>query len=155
MNKSSKEKKAQYQREYRAKNPDRVRQHRKKYDTKNAEKIRQYKKAYCAKNAEKMKRVSMEWRKNNPKKWLAIQLRNKYGITIEQMVAAMEKQNHGCAICGYSDTSNPRYFPYVDHCHTTGKFRGVLCATCNTGLGLFKDSSELLKTAALYIEDNK
>lgn len=52
-----------------------------------------------------------------------------------------------CMICGedVTDTGN------LDHCHKTGKWRGVLCRNCNTGLGLFKDDKQLLFSAILYL----
>ena len=40
---------------------------------------------------------------------------------------------------------------HIDHCHDTGKVRGLLCATCNKGLGLFKDSVPNLKAAINYL----
>jgi hypothetical protein len=49
-----------------------------------------------------------------------------------------------CIICG-------EYANQVDHCHTTGKVRGLLCVNCNTGLGKFKDDPELLEFARMYL----
>lgn len=43
----------------------------------------------------------------------------------------------------------------IDHCHTTGRIRGVLCRMCNWGLGMFKDSKELMIKAAIYIEERE
>lgn len=42
----------------------------------------------------------------------------------------------------------------VDHCHTTGKFRDLLCSNCNSGLGLLKDNPDILRKAALYVEEH-
>jgi len=52
-----------------------------------------------------------------------------------------------CDICG----SLTRRL-YVDHCHATGSVRGLLCTSCNLGLGLFKDRPGILRVAAAYIE---
>lgn len=77
-----------------------------------------------------------------------------YGITGEQFKALLKKQNNCCAICG-SKVAGGRGDWHVDHCHTTNKVRGLLCHHCNTGLGLFKDSTELLKLAAEYLDEHK
>jgi hypothetical protein len=53
-----------------------------------------------------------------------------------------------CPICRETFTHSPQ----LDHCHYTGKTRGYLCITCNTGLGQFSDSPSLLRRAAAYIE---
>ena len=63
----------------------------------------------------------------------------------------LEKQNHVCAICGNKDNNKKLA---VDHCHTTGVIRGLLCSACNTSLGKFKDSVELLQNAIQYLKDN-
>lgn len=58
-------------------------------------------------------------------------------------------QQAKCAIC---DTKPDKYPGLVvDHCHTTGKVRGLLCTKCNLGLGHFKDNKEALAKAALYL----
>lgn len=62
-----------------------------------------------------------------------------------------------CEICGQSVTAKALIHrkqmgnKTVDHCHTTGQVRGVLCENCNKGLGLFKDSPERLLSAARYL----
>jgi hypothetical protein len=80
------------------------------------------------------------------------QLRIKYNITPEQYAQQMENQGGGCDICG-SPPGERRLC--VDHCHETGKVRALLCITCNTGLGAFKDSPKLLLVAAKYILRHK
>jgi hypothetical protein len=85
-----------------------------------------------------------------------IKLRNRklyarYGITHDQYVSLLEKQNNACLICESPATSPTSLF--VDHNHDTGEVRGLLCHHCNTALGLFKDSPQLLKKAVSYLED--
>lgn len=95
-----------------------------------------------------------EYRKKNPEK-IAVNERRKnlkfrYGITIEQYDKILDKQNSSCGICHqHEDTLNKRLV--VDHCHTTGKVRGLLCPSCNRGLGLLKDSDEVLFQAIAYL----
>ena len=64
-------------------------------------------------------------------------------------------KKHGavCAICGVTEEQNGKRLA-VDHCHTTGVIRGLLCSACNTSLGKFKDSVELLQRAIQYLKDN-
>lgn len=58
-------------------------------------------------------------------------------------------QSGKCSICGYSPPKGERLF--IDHDHESGEVRGLLCRECNSGLGFFKDSTELLQKAIQYI----
>lgn len=80
-------------------------------------------------------------------------LRNKYGITLGDYNIMLERQKHVCAICGSPATVDQRAF-HVDHCHKTGKIRGILCNGCNAGLGHFKDDPSVLLRAATYIKEH-
>ena len=76
------------------------------------------------------------------------------GAAKEKWVARIEfslKQNHACAICGR--VMKDKLF--LDHCHKSGKLRGLLCCTCNSGLGMFKDNPELLDNAIRYLKGEK
>lgn len=80
-----------------------------------------------------------------------------YGITILNYEEILEKQNNVCAICGgtgteRADHSKSKCNLVVDHCHNTNKVRGLLCHTCNTALGQFKDSKQLLQKAIEYLD---
>jgi hypothetical protein len=79
-------------------------------------------------------------------------LHYRYGITIDDYLAMVRKQGDRCAICGTTDPGcgNSRWA--VDHCHDELKVRGLLCMSCNTGLGYYRDDPELLRAAAAYIE---
>ena len=68
-------------------------------------------------------------------------------LTLDEYHSKYESQDFACDICG------SEIFPlHVDHCHVSGKFRGLLCNSCNNGLGRFRDNPARLKTAALYLE---
>jgi hypothetical protein len=76
----------------------------------------------------------------------------KFGITSFEYDELLKIQKGVCAICG-SDKAGGRWkrFP-VDHDHTTGRVRGLLCTRCNRCLGLFKDDINILKAALTYLE---
>ena len=77
-----------------------------------------------------------------------------YDITLDEYEELLTKQGGVCAICGQEskDTGKPLA---VDHDHTTGEVRELLCGPCNRGLGLFEDRVELLLKAAAYLNKHK
>lgn len=76
-----------------------------------------------------------------------------YKITLLQYELLLETQLNKCKICQvHTDNLNSKL--HVDHCHTTGKIRGLLCGNCNLGLGSFKDNTKLLEFAITYLKDN-
>lgn len=83
-------------------------------------------------------------------------LKKNYGITIEDFSAMLDAQGGGCAICGSKqDPAEPKTRMVVDHCHRTGKVRGILCDLCNTAIGKFKDDTSLLMSAINYIQKHE
>lgn len=80
-------------------------------------------------------------------------LKSKYGMTLADYDRMLTAQGGGCGICG-SDGQKGRWsgLLHVDHCHETGKVRGLLCDSCNLALGKFKDDPNVLRRAAEYIE---
>jgi hypothetical protein len=78
-----------------------------------------------------------------------------YGISIEQYDAMLDEQGGVCAICGMPETRTGRngiVLPLaVDHDHETGIVRGLLCSTCNTGIGGLMHDVELLQLAIAYL----
>jgi hypothetical protein len=73
-----------------------------------------------------------------------------YGLTAEQYDELFQAQGGCCAICRHQFTGEDRD-TNVDHCHATGRVRGLLCLPCNTGIGLFKDDITLLQRALEYV----
>lgn len=82
-----------------------------------------------------------------------------YGITIEAYTDLLAEQGGVCAICHQPETTlTRRGFPramHVDHDHTTGAVRGLLCARCNAGIGMFGDDPARLGTAIEYLKSHK
>jgi hypothetical protein len=84
-----------------------------------------------------------------------------YGLTIEQVEQIEKDQNHCCKICGKHESLNGkdkrgnRKKLSIDHDHTTGQIRGMLCTDCNTALGQFCDNIDVLQKAIVYIEEGK
>ena len=84
----------------------------------------------------------------------------RYGTTVKAVDEIRQAQGNACAICGvHADEIVHATFSInplvIDHCHTTLKIRGLLCPTCNAGLGHFKDNPELLLSAAKYVQVNR
>jgi len=72
-----------------------------------------------------------------------------YGITFEQKVYLLQRQENKCAIC--KKIIEREDDSCVDHHHETKAIRGILCRNCNAGLGLFKDNPKSLREAARYV----
>jgi hypothetical protein len=113
----------------------------------------------CASKAEYMRKWARQYRDRNPEKFARYNFAKNYGITYDDYVNLLEKQNGVCSICTRKEetrnpkTGEPRNLA-VDHCHAKGRVRSLLCSKCNTGLGLFRDDPALLRAAALYLEQH-
>ena len=108
-------------------------------------------------NAEYMK----AWRDANPHAHRESHLMRNYNLTLAEYDAMAESQGGGCAICGevesrYSTTKDGSTRRLaVDHDHTTGKVRGLLCGDCNVGLGAFEDDGPRLIKAVQYLNRHR
>lgn len=113
---------------------------------------REKSKAYYEANTERIKQVNRERaarrRAKHPdyERWLKI--KKKYGITKDDYDALWEKQDGRCAICAV-DLATVK--ACVDHCHQSSEVRGLLCNTCNQGLGYFADDPGRLLAAVAYL----
>jgi hypothetical protein len=104
---------------------------------------------YCAECGASVKKA---WAKKNPEYYADLHLRNTRGITLDEKRKMFGEQEGRCAIC---ESPMPFTDARVDHCHTQGHIRALLCNSCNVGIGLLGDSVELLERAARYIERHK
>lgn len=89
--------------------------------------------------------IYLKNRKDSVRKWY---LKTTYGLTPEEYDGLYSAGDGKCYIC----KREYDYYLHVDHNHSTGAIRGLLCNPCNRGLGLFGDSLENLKSAIAYLE---
>lgn len=77
-------------------------------------------------------------------------IKRSYGLEWEEYVSLMDKQEGKCLLCSSSGSGKNNRL-VVDHDHDTGEVRGLLCWSCNVGIGLFKEDTELLNKVIKYI----
>lgn len=119
--------------------------------------------AYYAAHKAEVRKRNDQWKEANKEKYvlsvkrwqqrseIKAKAREKlYGVTAEQYQLQLEKQCYCCAVCG--SVLDLAKNTHQDHCHVTNSPRGILCSNCNTALGLFKDSLELLLKAVSYLK---
>lgn len=108
--------------------------------------------AWCERNREKIRDRNREapWNKTPAAKeyYRRHRLQKRYGLSLETFEQMAEAQGGVCAIC--KQVPAGRGF-HVDHCHTTGAVRGLLCDACNVGLSRFRDNPQSLLNAVEYL----
>lgn len=105
-------------------------------------------------NKEKELEKVRRWRRNNKDKVKIINLNYRtknlpHGLSLYQLKSLLATQCGKCLICKASAAL------VIDHCHATGKVRGLLCNSCNLGLGFFRDSIDSLTSAIEYLSQSK
>lgn len=100
--------------------------------------------SWYSKNKEKANKSGTDWH-----------YRSNYGISYEDFILLAGKQQNKCAICSTTIVFSGRGAnrAVMDHCHTTGNIRGVLCSSCNQGIGLLREDIDILKGSILYLEN--
>lgn len=120
-------------------------------------------KEYYLNNIRKIKQRVSHYNKKYPEKHKILRTNNhlqkRYGLNLKEYKILLKYQNSVCAICKQKETrkdshSNNVTKLSIDHCHKSGKVRGILCNKCNNGLGRFKDDIKLLKSAIDYLKRN-
>lgn len=137
-------------RAYRNRHPGRALAAEKRRYAKNRDEINARRRKRYPELREKRSAANKKYRSDNPERVRANNLR-RYGMTSAQFVGMREAQGGACAICREAFAERPR----VDHCHSSGENRGLLCNTCNLGLGQFRDDPERLEAAAAYIRHHR
>lgn len=90
-------------------------------------------------------------RKKNLLRASSNQLKKSYGISLEEYNLMLDKQGRCCAICGQHESVFSRRLA-VDHNHSTGDIRGLLCGPCNSAIGQLKEDRKLFLKAIEYLE---
>lgn len=107
-------------------------------------------------NGREMRAAALRWYETNRAHALELKrewaIRTAFGMTLKEYDALVVAQGGSCALCRKPPERKGRRPLHVDHCHDTGVVRGLLCRSCNVGLGHFKDSPSLLRAAAAYLE---
>lgn len=78
---------------------------------------------------------------------------SRYGITMDTYDNMLVSQGGTCAICRTDQVGGRGGLFHIDHCHATGKVRGLLCHNCNIGLGAFKDKPIVMSNAIQYLRE--
>lgn len=96
------------------------------------------------------------WKKANPEKARLYVERGqakwrlaRYDMTVDEFERMLHEQDGLCKICGRPPESVKGLV--VDHCHSTGAIRGLLCLKCNSGLGMFRDDTDVMHRAIDYL----
>jgi hypothetical protein len=140
-------------------------EHSLRYRKENPEKVKASKAAYYQSNKRQWLEKTREWAANNPDRTVAIKRRHhlmkSYGMTPQEFMEMYERQSRRCGICekgialNVADGASVRNRAVVDHCHSTGVVRGLLCDPCNNMLGRASDNPATLRRAAEYVEASK
>ena len=143
-----------YGKTWRDANKEKIKTYNKQYHQKNKVKIQKKHKEWCNKNQGHLKKYqqkyNIDYYKENSASCRERHFLNLYGVTLEQRNQMLLAQNCKCAICG-SGFKNSRD-AHIDHNHSTGKIRQVLCGRCNLGIGRFNEDVTILMSAIKYIE---
>lgn len=112
-------------------------------------------KGYDSSTREGRAAYSKAWRLANPEKFREISLKKTFGIDLRQYGEMMVSQGGKCAICKMAENGTrlgKRLALAVDHNHTTGDVRGLLCRNCNTLIGHAKEDRDRLRSAIAYLD---
>jgi hypothetical protein len=110
-----------------------------------------YRKKWNHSHPENIKKSRNNFYKNNTR---FLSLKKLYDISITDYNKMFEEQNGCCQICNKHQSKFKRSLS-VDHCHITGKVRGLLCGPCNTAIGMLKDDTKIIESALNYLNKYK
>lgn len=122
----------------------------------NREKVAGAARRWRAAHPQKAKEVDARWKRANSEKVKTGQQRRsvgKYGLSLLDRAELLRLQHCKCAVC-YDELKSGKGAA-IDHDHNSGKVRGILCSSCNTAIGLFKEDPRRMRDAIAYLERHK
>lgn len=122
------------------------------YYQRNRDRVRANVKAYQKAKPEVQAKARAKRRENGKRR--AADVKGKYGLTEAEYAAMIERCGGLCEICGRVPSEVSKKGACVDHCHDSGRVRGILCAPCNSALGSFRDDTEVMERAILYLRNH-
>jgi hypothetical protein len=131
------------------------------YRLKNPEKVREIQRRSNAKRRQDPERVvairayQAQYRLENRQVLRDRERERRFGVSRREYAEMYKQQNGVCAICSQPETATRKSVVKslaVDHNHTTGKVRGLLCSACNTAIGKMRENPEILASAIQYLE---
>lgn len=136
---------------YRKEKPEKVRESNRKWVENNRDKVNEKSKRFREKHPEKVKERWGDWYHNNKARVRENKLKRVYGLTLADYEAMLVKQGGRCACCPTTAEEEKNGVLVIDHCHKSGKVRGLLCNACNTAIGLFKEDLDAIGKAIDYL----
>lgn len=114
---------------------------------------KQRNKKYHSENWDEILKTKQKYAKNNRDRRRNNDYKRMYGISLDEYNEILHKQKGRCKICSshHTELKGRRQHLVVDHCHTTGKVRGLLCDTCNRAIGMLKDCPDIILKAHEYL----
>jgi len=147
----------EYCKQYRLNNKEKIRENKKRWRAANKDKIKEANRRFRDRHGEKLKKDKYQWVGENKDKRRIISRRHllkKYNLTENDYDDMLEKQNYECLIC-HTKVDGLKEVLHIDHCHKTGKIRGLLCRCCNVAIGLIKEDITIAYAIIDYINNNK
>jgi hypothetical protein len=143
-------------RQWRKENKEYIDLKRKEWALAHPKKVKRAQRNWTKRNRDKILKRNREIRAEHPERARNHHLKFAFGITLDDYNKMFQTQNGLCAICGQPETKidkqkNKLRVLSVDHNHTTGQIRSLLCDRCNLGIAFFKDNAEILSSASNYL----
>jgi len=137
------------------KDPEKRREYERQWRARNGAKVREKSRRHYRNDRPRQIARVRQWQNENPEKFRESEARRKgwrgakYGLKKGDYERLWGLQEGGCALCRKPLVEK---HTHIDHCHETGRVRGLLCRPCNAGLGMFHDNPDELRRAIAYLE---